>query len=197
MHNWQDSLAEWSKALAQGASPQGRGFEHHSCHIATHTQTHAHMHTHTRTQTKTQTYKHTRTHACTHTSHNKSKKTSCTDPAAAAPHSENSGAHGVGYHARLACGMPWVQSPVCPCYGMICPRAATQERHHKLNKHRAATCKATPAIPQLGEHLVVDACSNQMVLGSIPAAVYLKRKTTLQKPLAEKQGTPGFEPGTC
>ena len=23
----QDSLAEWSKALAQGASPQGRGFE--------------------------------------------------------------------------------------------------------------------------------------------------------------------------
>ena len=29
----QDSLAEWSKALAQGASPQGRGFEPHSCHI--------------------------------------------------------------------------------------------------------------------------------------------------------------------
>ena len=28
----QDSLAEWSKALAQGASPQGRGFEPHSCH---------------------------------------------------------------------------------------------------------------------------------------------------------------------
>ncbi len=27
-----DSLAEWSKALAQGASPQGRGFEPHSCH---------------------------------------------------------------------------------------------------------------------------------------------------------------------
>ena len=27
-----DSLAEWSKALAPGASPQGRGFEPHSCH---------------------------------------------------------------------------------------------------------------------------------------------------------------------
>ena len=27
----QDSLAEWSKALASGASPQGRGFEPHSC----------------------------------------------------------------------------------------------------------------------------------------------------------------------
>ena len=27
----QDSLAEWSKALASGASPQGRGLEHHSC----------------------------------------------------------------------------------------------------------------------------------------------------------------------
>ena len=29
----QDSLAEWSKALAQGASPQGRGLEPHSCHL--------------------------------------------------------------------------------------------------------------------------------------------------------------------
>jgi hypothetical protein len=29
-----DSLAEWSKALASGASPQGRGFEPHSCHLA-------------------------------------------------------------------------------------------------------------------------------------------------------------------
>ena len=29
----QDSLAEWSKALASGASPQGRGFEPHSCHF--------------------------------------------------------------------------------------------------------------------------------------------------------------------
>ena len=29
----QDSLAEWSKALAQGASPQGRGFEPHRCHL--------------------------------------------------------------------------------------------------------------------------------------------------------------------
>ena len=31
---WQtnDSLAEWSKALASGASLQGRGFEPHSCH---------------------------------------------------------------------------------------------------------------------------------------------------------------------
>ena len=27
-----DSLAEWSKALASGASPQGRGLEPHSCH---------------------------------------------------------------------------------------------------------------------------------------------------------------------
>ena len=26
------SLAEWSKALISGASPQGRGFEPHSCH---------------------------------------------------------------------------------------------------------------------------------------------------------------------
>ena len=31
----QDSLAEWSKALASGASPQGRGFEPHSCHSDT------------------------------------------------------------------------------------------------------------------------------------------------------------------
>ncbi len=31
--DWQDSLAEWSKALASGASPQGRGFEPHSCHF--------------------------------------------------------------------------------------------------------------------------------------------------------------------
>ena len=29
----QNSLAEWSKALASGASPQGRGFEPHSCHF--------------------------------------------------------------------------------------------------------------------------------------------------------------------
>ena len=28
-----DSLAEWSKALAPGASLQGRGFEPHSCHL--------------------------------------------------------------------------------------------------------------------------------------------------------------------
>ena len=31
-----DSLAEWSKALASGASPQGRGLEPHSCHHAHH-----------------------------------------------------------------------------------------------------------------------------------------------------------------
>ena len=31
----QDSLAEWSKALAPGASPQGRGFEPHSCQVGT------------------------------------------------------------------------------------------------------------------------------------------------------------------
>ena len=31
-----DSLAEWSKALASGASPQGRGFEPHSCHLFFH-----------------------------------------------------------------------------------------------------------------------------------------------------------------
>ena len=30
----QDSSAEWSKALASGASPQGRGFEPHSCHVS-------------------------------------------------------------------------------------------------------------------------------------------------------------------
>ena len=28
-----DSLAEWSKALAQGASPHGRGLEPHSCQL--------------------------------------------------------------------------------------------------------------------------------------------------------------------
>ena len=32
---WHDSLAEWSKALASGASPKGRGFEPHSCHFST------------------------------------------------------------------------------------------------------------------------------------------------------------------
>ena len=31
-----DSLAEWSKVLASGASPQGRGFEPHSCHFQLH-----------------------------------------------------------------------------------------------------------------------------------------------------------------
>ena len=31
--DFKDSLAEWSKALAQGASPQGRGLEPHSCHF--------------------------------------------------------------------------------------------------------------------------------------------------------------------
>ena len=31
--NMQDTLAEWSKALASGASPQGRGFEPHGCHF--------------------------------------------------------------------------------------------------------------------------------------------------------------------
>ena len=30
-----DSLAKWSKALASGASPQGRGFEPRSCHCST------------------------------------------------------------------------------------------------------------------------------------------------------------------
>ena len=30
----QDSLTEWSKALAPGASPQGRGFKPHSCHCS-------------------------------------------------------------------------------------------------------------------------------------------------------------------
>ncbi len=32
-HCFCDSLAEWSKALAQGASLQARGFEPHSCHL--------------------------------------------------------------------------------------------------------------------------------------------------------------------
>ena len=62
----QDSLAEWSKALAKGASPQGRGFEPHSCHLvlpatankpahaaAQHKQTHTHTHTHKHTHTPT------------------------------------------------------------------------------------------------------------------------------------------------
>ena len=31
--NRQDALAEWSKALAQGASPKGRGFEPHRRHM--------------------------------------------------------------------------------------------------------------------------------------------------------------------
>lgn len=33
-HSVSDSLAEWSKALASGASPQGRGFEPRSCQLA-------------------------------------------------------------------------------------------------------------------------------------------------------------------
>ena len=85
------------------------------------------------------------------------------------------------YHIRFACGRPWVQSPVCPCYGMVCPRAAPQERHHKLNKHRAATCKATPAIAQLVEHLTVDACSDQMVPGSIPGGRMSTRHSCRQR----------------
>ena len=32
----QDSLAERSKAVAQGAIPKGRGFEPHSCHLCLH-----------------------------------------------------------------------------------------------------------------------------------------------------------------
>ena len=31
-----DALAEWSKAVAQGASPKGRGFKPHKCHFASH-----------------------------------------------------------------------------------------------------------------------------------------------------------------
>merc|ERR1711893_341639 len=38
-----DSLAEWSKALASGASPQGRGLEPHSCQLA-HIQQRAQLH---------------------------------------------------------------------------------------------------------------------------------------------------------
>ena len=38
----QDSLAVWSKALAQGASPQGRGFEPHSCHLCVVSFQHSH-----------------------------------------------------------------------------------------------------------------------------------------------------------
>ena len=38
----QDSLAEWSKALASGASPQGRGFEPHSCHFPSALMSHSH-----------------------------------------------------------------------------------------------------------------------------------------------------------
>ena len=30
---WRDSLAEWSKAVAQGAIPKGRGLEPHSWHF--------------------------------------------------------------------------------------------------------------------------------------------------------------------
>jgi hypothetical protein len=37
----QDGLAEWSKALASGASPQGRGFEPHSRHMNTCMKKHA------------------------------------------------------------------------------------------------------------------------------------------------------------
>ena len=34
IRSWQDSLAERSKAVAQGAIPKGRGFEPHSCQTA-------------------------------------------------------------------------------------------------------------------------------------------------------------------
>ena len=37
-HVEQDNLAEWSKALASGASPQGRGFERSSCGLLTKSQ---------------------------------------------------------------------------------------------------------------------------------------------------------------
>ena len=34
LHTDRDTLAERSKAVAQGAIPKGRGFESHSCHFA-------------------------------------------------------------------------------------------------------------------------------------------------------------------
>ncbi len=33
LHRQQGSVAEWSKALVLGTSPQGRGFESHRCQI--------------------------------------------------------------------------------------------------------------------------------------------------------------------
>ena len=38
----------------------------------------------------------------------------------------------------------------------------------KVNRRQRASSSATPAIAQLVEHLTVDACSDQMVPGSIP-----------------------------
>jgi len=43
---WHDSLAEWSKALASGASPQGRGIEPHSCYLVLTSRWYCHMFTH-------------------------------------------------------------------------------------------------------------------------------------------------------
>ena len=71
----QDGLAEWSKALASGASPQGRGFEPHSYQvvreapnaIATNTMDYTHERTHPHPHPQKQTHTHTHTH--THKPH--------------------------------------------------------------------------------------------------------------------------------
>ena len=48
------------------------------------------------------------------------------------------------------------------------PRVAFWEGVVRRRGGRAARAVLTPAIAQLAEHLTVDACSNQMVPGSIP-----------------------------
>ena len=62
--------------------------------------------------------------------------------------------------------------------------------------------KLQPAIAQLVEHLTVERCSYQMVPGSIPggrifAAQPTEARTQINPTSAPKDGTPGFEQGTC
>ena len=41
----EDKMAEWSKAVASGAIPKGRGFKSHSCHAFQQHPHHPHTHT--------------------------------------------------------------------------------------------------------------------------------------------------------
>ena len=149
-------MAERSKALAQGASPQGRGFEPHSCQFLCLGFVKAWM----------------RTLKCRL---QKGRNWS-------APRRELAMTQGIEIQgstlffyerivALVACqqfadGRPKAQCQhvgcdhIRGCLKLICLATSRRMCNYMLT--------AKPAIAQLVEHLTVESCSNQMVPGSIP-----------------------------